>query len=665
MISKNSIRPGIIHGVYPEKLVSDFGGLESFVLSILNRLTNKIKFHPIRQKNIINQVHFYAKRIEMLDDKGIDELIKTLRGKLVLNGFKADIVAEVFALIREVALRQLGMQHYDVQLLGGWLMLNGYVAEMETGEGKTLTATLPVCTAALAGIPVHVITVNDYLVQRDAEQMKPVYNAFGLSVGVVVEGQDNITRQEAYACDITYCTNKQLAFDYLRDRLVFGKQQSKIKLQIERVNKDNNRVNSLLLRGLCFAIIDEADSVLIDEARTPLIISKEGDDLSLQKIAQEAIDISTQLENDVHFYIDNKEKLIHLTDVGRDHLRNVVEPLGGIWKGEQRSFEMISQALAARFLYVRDKNYLVKDDKVQIIDEYTGRIMADRSWEFGLHQMVEAKEGCEITAQKETLAKISYQQFFRRYLKVAGMTGTASEVSRELWFVYGLNVIPIPTNKRVRRTKLRTHAFDTTDQKWQFVIKRVKEIHDRGQPILIGTCSVDASEVLSQLLNKHELNHQVLNARQDEDEADVVKLAGKFGQITVSTNMAGRGTDIKLTADVVKKGGLHVISTEYNEARRIDRQLFGRCGRQGDDGSYEFIVSLEDDLIKNFCPSIFSRFVSFFGFLKVPAFRFFGIWMSFGWAQSSAEHLHAKQRKGLLKMDKRLKSLLAFSGIRE
>ena len=665
MKNKDFIRPGIIQGIYPEKQRSDMGVIENFISSTFNTVANKIKFRPSRQKRILDQVNFYAEEFATLDDVAIDELILSLRKKLIVDGFKEQVVTQTFALIREISFRLLGMRHYDVQILGGWLMLNGYVAEMETGEGKTLTATLPVCTAALAGIPVHVITVNDYLVQRDAEEMKPVYNAFGLSVGVVVEGQDNEARQQAYSCNVTYCTNKQLTFDYLRDRLVFGKQQSKIQLQIERFSKQNNRTTSLLLRGLCFAIIDEADSVLIDEARTPLIISKEGDDLSLQEIANQAIEISSQLEEKQHFQVDNKEKSIQLTEEGEALLRSIVEPLGGIWKGKQRSFEMISQALAARFLYIRDKHYLVKDDKVQIIDEYTGRTMADRSWEYGLHQMIEAKEGCAITAQKETLAKISYQQFFRRYLKVAGMTGTAKEVSRELRFVYGLNVIHIPTNKPVNRTELKTHAFATANQKWKFIIERIKNIHALGRPILIGTCSVDSSEVLSQLLTKNGLDHQVLNARQDEDEADVIKLAGNVGQITVATNMAGRGTDIKLAADVVEKGGLHVIATEFNEARRIDRQLFGRCGRQGDAGSYEMVVSLEDDLIKNYGPVFFNRFVSFAGFLKTPVFRFVGMFMTFSWAQKSAERLHASQRRSLLKMDKRLKSLLAFSGTRE
>lgn len=659
------IRPGIFNGLYPEKKFKDNGWIEGFIATLINAISSRLPFQKIRYRRIIQQVSFFGKQIDRMDSDEIYDLIQLLRGHLLSEGFKKELVTRSFALIREISHRHLGMRHYDVQIIGGWVMLNGFIAEMETGEGKTLTATLPACTAALAGVPVHIVTVNDYLAQRDAEQMEPIYRQLGLTVGIIVEGMDSASRILAYGCDITYCTNKQLAFDYLRDRLVFAKQPSKIQMQIERFYDHKSRLDQLFLRGLCYVIIDEADSVLIDESRTPLIISKEGDDLNFQRVAQDAIQLSEQLIETEHFMIDRKDRKIELSESGENRIREITQPMGGLWKGYQRSFELINQALAARYLFILDKHYLVTDGKVQIIDEYTGRIMADRSWEYGLHQMVEAKEGCAVTSQKETLAKISYQQFFRRYLRISGMTGTAKEVSGELWSVYRLNVISVPTNKPICRKEIQTQVYKTAVLKWQAIVDRIKLINKSGRPILVGTRSVEASENLSQLLFEHGLQHQVLNARQNQQEAEIIKLAGQYGQITVATNMAGRGTDIKLSSEVEQIGGLHVIATECHEARRIDRQLFGRCGRQGDRGSYEMIVSIEDELVNNYCPALLCSLLVFFGFLGNRFFRILSTHLIFKIAQMKAEKHHELQRRNLLKMDSRLKSLLAFSGSRE
>jgi len=548
-----------------------------------------------------------------------------------------------------------------VQLYGGRVMLNGMVAEMETGEGKTLTATLPAATAALAGVPVHIVTVNDFLVSRDAQWMGPVYEALGLSVGTIVEDMTPEQRRRAYACDITYCTNKQLVFDYLKDRLLLGQESRRLHLQLEGLYKERPRTSRLMMRGLCFAIVDEADSVLIDEARTPLIISNKGDAAQEEATYRNAIKIAKTLNAPRDFTIRSRDRHVELTDFGRAQVTHQSRRYGGVWSGAKRREDLVKQALAALHLYVADKHYLVKDGKVQIIDEYTGRVMADRSWERGLHQMIETKEQCAISGRQETLARISYQRFFRRYLRVAGMTGTAREVARELWSVYRLNVVTIPTNRPVRRTVTPDQLFFSSEEKWQRIVEVIRGLHTARRPVLVGTRSVAASEHLSKLLSAEGLQHQVLNARQDQEEAQIITQAGQPGRITVATNMAGRGTDIRLAPGVAEAGGLHVLATERHESRRIDRQLFGRGGRQGDPGSFQSILSLEDELITD-C------------FGDYPA-RILGRWLDRarplpGWlcvpivkgAQATAERHHRRTRRDLLKLDDNLGDMLAFSG---
>jgi len=585
-----------------------------------------------------------------------------IKSALHSEGFSGGAAIKAFALIQEIAARELGMRHFDVQLVGGWVMLQGLIAEMHTGEGKTLTATLPAGVAAMAGIPVHIVTVNDYLVQRDAELMGPIYRALGLSCGTIVDGMDFAARRAAYACNITYCSNKQLTFDYLKDRIVLGRNAGRLSLQLDRLNVQKaSRMERALLRGLCFAIVDEADSVLIDESRTPLILSKERQSLDQLLVYQQALHIAEQLEANVDFNVNIKQRTIELTLPGKAKIEQLTESLTGIWKAARRRTELITQALTARHLFINNIHYLIKDGKIQIIDEYTGRVMPDRSWERGLHQMIETKEGCTISEQKETIARISYQNFFRRYLHLAGMTGTAAEVKAELQSVYGISVIKVPPNRPMIRKALPTRYYAQSALKWKAIVQRIKEINLAGRPVLIGTRSVEASEHLGYLLTLEGLPHRILNARQDADEAAIVKDAGRQGCITVATNMAGRGTDIKISRPINDIGGLHVILSECHEAGRIDRQLFGRCGRQGDQGSYERFLSFEDELIVKYGAKYLNRMALRWKEKNPLVFSRLARWL-FRRAQQRAESHHAAIRYSLLKQDTNLQQLLAFSG---
>jgi preprotein translocase subunit SecA len=573
-----------------------------------------------------------------------------LRLRLRREGFTEAAVGGAFAQVRAAAERTIGQRHHDVQLVGAWAMLRGMIAEMETGEGKTLTATLAAATAALAGRAVHVITVNDYLAQRDADALRPVYEALGLSVGCVVHGMEPPARTAAYRCDVVYCSNKEITFDYLRDRLAMGGRPRPIAGHIDALAGGGR---SLLLRGLDFAIVDEADSVLVDEARTPLILSSPIDAAKEEPVYRQALELARTLRAE---HYRTEESRIELTAAGKARVRELAEPLGGIWNGPRRSALFVRQALTALYLFDRDKHYLVRDGKVQIIDENTGRLMPDRSWEQGLHQLIELKEGVEVTGRRETLARISYQRFFRRYRHLAGMTGTAAEVAGELWAVYRLRVARIPTHRPVRRLRLPDRVFGRADDKWRAVIQAIEQRALTGQPVLVGTRSVAASEHLASLLEKAQLPFRLLNARQDADEAAIVAQAGERGRITVATNMAGRGTDIKLGEGVTGLGGLHVICTERHDSGRIDRQLFGRCGRQGDPGSCEAILAADDDLAATHArlPSAWLANLE-----RVPSRTGRLLYWI---AQRRAEAAHSRARQQLLQMDESLGDMLAFSG---
>jgi preprotein translocase subunit SecA len=661
-MSSVTVQNRIVGGIYPERDEPRIKKSDQWAAAVGGIFAPWLRPRAERFSKIIEAVNSQASEVEGISERKVPEVVKGLRLRLRNEGFTEELVAQTFALVRELAGRTIGLRHLDVQLIGGAVLLGRMVAEMETGEGKTLTATLPACTLALGGVPVHIITVNDYLAQRDADWMGPIYRALGLTVGTIIHGMDPAARRHAYCCDVTYCTNKEVAFDYLRDRIVLWDRPTPIRLQLERLYGENSRLNQLAMRGLHFAIVDEADSVLVDEARTPLIISSESSGIMNLSVYQHAMANAGNFAQGKDFRVLTNDRTVELLPRGKARIATLDWSDTGVALNSQQREELVRQALVALYLFDRDKHYLVKDDKVQIIDEYTGRLMADRSWESGLHQLIEVKEGCEFTRRKETRARISYQRFFRRYLALAGMTGTAREVAGELWSIYRLRVVTVPTNLPLRRHFLPDRVYPSGEQKWKAVVKTVGDMYQKGRPVLVGTRSVEASEHLSRLMKDTDLPHKVLNARQDKEEAKIIARAGEHDRITVATNMAGRGTDIQLAKGVAQLGGLHVIATERHEARRIDRQLFGRCGRQGDPGSCEAIVSLEDELITVYTGRLW-RWMAAIS-LKIPLgplARGVGI-MVFHRAQRFAERQHARIRRDLLKFDEYISDSLAFTG---
>ncbi|MDN5836139.1 MAG: preprotein translocase subunit SecA [Nitrosospira sp.] len=651
---------GLAPGPYPERLDTFDNALDRFLGSAIGEtrlLTSRLRLKRLR--GFADAVVNRSNVLSDLSEVQLNACVNDLRGKIARQGLTDAMTVEVFSLVREVCGRKLGLRHFPVQLIGGRVMLAGKLAEMQTGEGKSLTAVLPAVAVALAGLPVHVITVNEYLVRRDAELMRPVYEFFGLSVGMVTPDQDTEIRRNAYRCDVAYCVNKDLVFDYLRDRISSAGDVSGARRAAARLF-GREAGPGTFLRGLFFAIVDEADSVLIDEARTPLIISSSVSDKQGADDYQIALDFSRQLQDELHFQIFAADKSIQLTRAGRDQVTGLCGNLPGLWQVARARHELIEQALAAQLLYMRDKHYIVVDDKVQIVDEYTGRVMADRTWESGLHQMIEVKEGCALTDRRETISRITYQRFFRRYLRLGGMTGTATEVAGELSTVFGLDVLRIPTNRAVQRRNLGIQIFSNSAARWHAVLKSIQQIHDEGRPVLIGTRSVAASEHLSALLKEQGIEHRVINARQDEDEATVVEQAGNLCRVTVATNMAGRGTDIKLAAGVSDKGGLHVILSEFHESSRIDRQLYGRAGRQGDKGSYESIVSLEDELFTLFSGNMARMIMgksSFSNVITGPKAKLLREWV-----QRASERHYSRIRRQTVVEDQGLSRMLAFAG---
>lgn len=593
-------------------------------------------------------------------DEALQLHAQQMRERLRRAGFTPPLVGECFALVREAASRTLGRRHYAAQLMAGWALLDGKLVEMATGEGKTFAATLPASVVALAGYPVHVITVNDYLARRDAELMMPLYRFLGLSVGTVVQGMPRKAKREAYAQAITYCTNKELAFDYLRDGVTLSRRSSRLHLALEALNGAGSRDEQLVLRGLYFAIVDEADSVFIDEACTPLILSspvsqrQELNDYGL------ALDLARRLTVMEDFVLNISERQAVLTEAGRERIAACVGA-GGVWSSVRAREELVTRALCAELLYQRDCHYVVSDNKVQIVDESTGRVMPDRSWERGLHQLIEIKEGCELTEGRETLARLTYQRLFRRYIRLSGMTGTASEVAREIKATYWLSSTRVPLNKPSKRHFKCACVCATATQKWDAVADAVQQLAVlQGRPVLIGTRSVKASEDISAVLTQRGIAHALLNAKQDADEAEVVAQTGLLGRVTVATNIAGRGTDIELGPGVAEKGGLHVILTEYHESRRIDRQLFGRCARQGDPGSCQVMVSLEDEIFTAYAPGatrLICKLIERGGKLPAPIH-----WLLKALAQFSAENKGERVRSETMKLDRRLHQVLAFSG---
>ncbi|MFV0421176.1 preprotein translocase subunit SecA [Oleidesulfovibrio sp.] len=528
---------------------------------------------------ILKQINELEEQISQMSDEALAARMAELRTEVAAGTSLDSILPEVFAMVREAGKRALGMRHYDVQMVGGIALHSGKIAEMRTGEGKTLVATLPAVLNALTGKGVHLITVNDYLARRDAEWMGKLYNFLGLSVGVIVHGLTDEQRREAYAADITYGTNNEFGFDYLRDNMKFYKEQ-------------------LVQRPHHFAIVDEVDSILIDEARTPLIISGPSDEST--GMYRRVNDIIPRLKRDTHFTVDEKARAAALTDEGVQEAEKLLG-LENLYDPQNITFQHhILQALKAHSIFQRDVDYIVKDDQVVIVDEFTGRLMPGRRFSDGLHQALEAKEGVKVEAENQTLASITFQNYFRMYDKLSGMTGTADTEAVEFQQIYELEVVNIPTNKPMVRKDQPDSIYRTRAEKFNAIVEEIARLHKKGQPVLVGTISIETSELIAGMLKKKGVPHNVLNAKQHEKEAEIVAEAGQLGKVTIATNMAGRGTDIVLGEGVPEAGGLCILGTERHESRRIDNQLRGRAGRQGDPGESRFFLSLEDDLLRLF-----------------------------------------------------------------
>ncbi len=565
------------------------------------------------------------------------------------------------AALREAAGRRLGLNPYPVQLAGALALYEGFLIEMATGEGKTLTAALAAVLHGWSGYPCHVITVNDYLAERDTRWMEPLYSFCGVSVGHVVGGMEYEARREGYSKEVTYTTNKEIVADFLRDRLWLGKLQHAGRRSIARLLGASDEIDrGLVMHGIHTAIVDEADSLLIDEAVTPLIISHSMPNDFFLEACKAAHEIAATLERDVDYLVNDRYKEIELLPRLERKLERHVESARTGYRNLSGYRDLVRQALSAREHFHRDHQYVVQEGKVVIVDEFTGRQMPQRTWRFGLHQLIEAKEKLEMSPPTETLARLSFQRFYRFFHHLSGMTGTASEARQELWAIYHLPLVTIPENRPCRRRIYRARAFGSIEEKYRSIVEEIGSLHSAGRPVLVGTRSVHESEELSARLERAGLKHMVLNAVRHREEAGVISLAGLTGAVTIATNMAGRGTDIKLGKGVAEIGGLHVIACECNESRRIDRQLFGRCARQGDPGSGRLYVSMEDALILRFVPAVIRVLVSVGLRRRIPGSRLLAVG-AVAIAQAVAQRLAMKRRRSVLRMDTWLERSLSFA----
>ena len=597
---------------------------------LFQRLLGNNTEHELKKmRPIVQQINDLEPKLTALSDSSLQEKTFEFKKRLAAGETLDDLLPEAFAVVREASRRVTGMRHFDVQLLGGIVLHRGDIAEMRTGEGKTLVATLPVYLNALTGKGVHVVTVNDYLATRDSEEMGQIYKFLGLSVGLIVHDLTYEQRRRAYNSDITYGTNNEFGFDYLRDNMVISKDQ-------------------MVQRPLNYCIVDEVDSILIDEARTPLIISGPG---------EKSTDLYYTLANIIKTFdkddytMDEKQKTIAPTDSGVAKVEKMMG-ITNMFDNEHLDLNhLVIQALRARFMMHRDKDYVVKNGEIVIVDEFTGRLMFGRRYSDGLHQSIEAKENVKVQGESKTLATITFQNYFRMYNKLAGMTGTAKTEEDEFNKIYKLDVYVIPTNKPAIRKDLPDVIYKTKNAKYRAVVREVKKRHATGQPILVGTTSISQSEIISQLLDKENIPHSVLNAKYHEKEAEIIKNAGQKGMVTIATNMAGRGTDIKLGKGVAELGGLMIIGTERHESRRIDNQLRGRAGRQGDPGTTQFFLSLEDDLVRIFGSDNISKFMDKLGMEEDEPITHSMITKSIEKAQKKVESHNFEIRKYVLEYD--------------
>ncbi len=611
-----------------------------------------------RWSALVGRIAALEPELQALTDQQLKKRSLALRHRAKAGEPLARLLVEGFALVREAARRTINMRHFDVQMLGGIAMFHGYIVEMDTGEGKTLAATLPLYLYGLTGRGCHLATVNDYLARRDRQWMGPVYEALGLSVGVVETQMSRPQRREAYKCDITYGTAKEFGFDFLRDRLLLRRiAEGQTDLLGAMLGHRQAASEEPVQREAFFALVDEADSILIDEARTPLIISALPTEE--QKVAVEcykwAASVAGQFTVEVDYQYDHEKRKAELTREGRQKVRQLPKPPVLDKVGMVNIYRYVEQAIMVAREYHRDRQYVVRDGEIVIVDEFTGRLAEGRKWREGIHQAVEAKEGVPVTIATGQAARITIQDFFLRYQKLAGMTGTAITAARELRKIYRCPVVRIPTNRPVIRVRLPTVVCGTSEARWAAVVEEVRQMHALGRPVLIGTRSIDKSEHLSRLLTEAGIEHRVLNAHKLAEEAEIVALAGQRGKVTVSTNMAGRGTDIRLGEGVAELGGLHVILTEMHDAARIDRQLSGRCGRQGDPGTYRQYLSLDDDLLlAGLGPKKAERLKAIGQTAQGPLDNYVRLFRK---AQRIVERRHFRQRRALMYYEKQRKKM--------
>ncbi len=579
---------------------------------------------------LVEKVNRLEAEVQKLPPEEFPKRIETFKKDIKKGRSLDELLPDVYALVREVARRTIGLRHFDVQVMGAIALHQGKIAEMKTGEGKTLVATMPIVLNALTGRGVHLVTVNDYLARRDAEWMGPIYKYLGLTVGSLQQGMDDEERKKIYACDVVYGTNNEFGFDYLRDHMKFYPEQ-------------------LVQRDLYYAIVDEVDSVLIDEARTPLIISGPAEEsTSLYKKINRIV---PYLKKDKHFTVDEKLKSVTLTEEGVAKCEELLK-IDNLFDPKNITFQHhILQALRAHHLFKRDVDYIVKDGQVIIVDEFTGRLMPGRRYSDGLHQALEAKEGVKIQEENQTLATITLQNYFRLYDKLAGMTGTADTEAVEFKEIYNLDVVVIPTHKPMIRVDYPDVIYKTQKEKFKAVVKEIQQLHKKGRPVLVGTTSIEKSEMISKMLKRLKIPHEVLNAKHHEREAEIIAKAGEKGRVTIATNMAGRGTDIVLGEGVKELGGLHIIGTERHESRRIDNQLRGRSGRQGDPGSSRFYLSLEDDLLRLFGSEKIATLMDKLGVEEGQAIENRLISKAIENAQKRVEQHNFEIRKQLLEFD--------------
>jgi preprotein translocase subunit SecA len=635
--------------------------------AVVDRLVGSYKRRGAILKSLMTQadeIDACGRNWDDLSDGQLKEKLRDYQSLFRRNQrIEREVLNEAMAGIRSVCERTTGLRPYKVQLVGTLTLYNGYLAEMATGEGKTLTAAMAGVLAGWTRRPTHVITVNDYLAQRDAQLFRLLYQFCGVTSGFVLGSSEQPQREEGYSKDVTYTTSKEIVADFLRDRLRIGNLHSSSRRELRKLLQPRaDLTRGMVMRGLHTAIIDEADSVLVDEAVTPVIISQPHNNDSLTRACGIAAEAAAQLDKDLHYTCNLRYKEIELTPAGKDMIEEHCSNLVGLWQSPPRRRELVEQALNAREYFVKDKQYVVVDDKVVIIDELTGRQMPQRTWREGLHQAIEAKEGISLSDPSETLSRISFQRFFRLFNKLSGMTGTASEAASEFWHIYQLPVVTIPTNRPCIRDERPDMIFPTESMKWDAVVQEVILCHYSDRPVLVGTRNVEASEQLAHRLEKAEMDFNLLNAVRHDEEARIVAEAGKRGRITIATNMAGRGTDIILGRGMADQGGLHVIATERHESKRIDRQLYGRSGRQGDPGSSQMMVSLEDELVQRYLPG-YTRDELKIALTSAGNAGYNLCRSRFDEAQNRAERQAFKQRLSVLKTDQWLEESLGFAGL--